>query len=393
MTINLTDLDAHEQPSDRMRAIWKSYARAEPADIVARGDVDDLAEPQKAADFVLCAKVPAKTLTEGFRHLDPAATPVAHDSPVYHHPLLPGLLIFPSVVPPQLQRSLLDKLVHRDLSAPEHQTNLHLHYDLPYPRPGRRAAEGQQQEAKDDGDDDETSASFFTYHPDSPATPLFQPKDPAVHKPLTVRRVLDRRLHWVTLGGQYDWTNRVYPDGGSPPAFPRDVAAFLKTVFPDTLAQAAIVNFYSPGDTMMMHRDVSEETDKGLVSISLGCDGLFMIAPSDLGGDPEAASRQQQPRPRDGEQEAADVSLPGSRGTGSKEYLLLRLRSGDAIYMTNESRYAWHGVPKVLKGTCPPHLEYWPAGAADDGEGARFQAWRGWMKTKRINLNVRQMRD
>ncbi|KAL8284443.1 hypothetical protein RB597_001822 [Gaeumannomyces tritici] len=367
MTINLTELDAHEQPSDRMRAIWKSYARAEPADIVARGDVDDLAEPQKAADFVLCATLPAQTLTEGFRHLDPAAEPVADDSPVYHHPLLPGLLIFPSVVPPQLQRTLLDKLVHRDLSAPEHQNNLHLHYDVPYPPSQSRLAEGQQQEA----DDDEASASFFTYDPDSLATPLFQPKDPAVHKPLTVRRVLDRRLHWVTLGGQYDWTNRVYPDGGtSPPAFPRDVAAFLETVFPDTLAQAAIVNFYSPGDTMMMHRDVSEETDKGLVSISLGCDGLFMIAPSDLGGDPEAA-------PRD---------------AGSKEYLLLRLRSGDAIYMTKESRYAWHGVPKVLKGTCPPHLEDWPAGAADDGEGARFQAWRGWMKTKRINLNVRQMR-
>lgn len=378
MTINLTDLDAHEQPSDRMRGIWKSYARAEPTDIVASGDVDD-----DLASFVLSAKVPAQTLTEGFRHLDPAAAPVADDSPAYHHPLLPGLLIFPSVVPPSLQRTLLDKLVHRDLSVPEHQTNLHLHYDLPYPENG--------------DNDDETSASFFTYNPDSPTTPQFQPKDPAVHKPLTVRRVLDRRLHWVTLGGQYDWTNRVYPDEGAdgarpPPRFPPDVAAFLETVFPDTLAQAAIVNFYSPGDTMMMHRDVSEETDKGLVSISLGCDGLFMIAPSDLARDPETAASQQQ-QPQDGEREAANASPPPSQGAGSKDYLLLRLRSGDAIYMTKESRYAWHGVPKVLKGTCPPYLEDWPAGAVDDGEGARFEAWRGWMKTKRINLNVRQMRD
>ncbi|KAH0489621.1 hypothetical protein TgHK011_010041 [Trichoderma gracile] len=71
-----------------------------------------------------------------------------------------------------------------------------------------------------------------------------------------------------------------------------------------------------------------------------------------------------------------------------KKYLLLRLRSGDAIYMTQESRYAWHGVPKVMKGTCPEYLADWPAGR-EDGE---FEEWKGWMQNKRINLNVRQMR-
>lgn len=70
-----------------------------------------------------------------------------------------------------------------------------------------------------------------------------------------------------------------------------------------------------------------------------------------------------------------------------KQYLLLRLRSGDAIYMSEDARYAWHGVPKVLKGTCPDYLADWPAG---DGQ---YDDWRGWMKNKRINLNVRQMRD
>ncbi|KAM4063179.1 hypothetical protein HRG_010257 [Hirsutella rhossiliensis] len=47
-----------------------------------------------------------------------------------------------------------------------------------------------------------------------------------------------------------------------------------------------------------------------------------------------------------------------------KSHLLLRLRSSDAIYMTNEARYAWHGVLKVLKGTCSAHLQAWPARAA-----------------------------
>jgi DNA alkylation damage repair protein AlkB len=222
---------------------------------------------------------------------------------------------------------------------------MHLHFNLPY------------------RSDEDPDMSFFSYAPDSPAR--FEPKDPSLHRPLTVQQVLDRRLHWVTLGGQYDWTGRVYPEG-RPPDFPPDIAGFLETLFPDTVAQAAIVNFYSPGDTMMMHRDVSEETDKGLISISLGCDSLFMITPEDVG---KMTEEEREAR--------GDV----------KKHLLLRLRSGDAIYMTQESRFAWHGVPKILKGTCPPYLEDWPA------EQGKYEAWKGWMKNKRINLNVRQMKD
>lgn len=259
-------------------------------------------------------------------------------------------------MPPEIQKILLRHLIHRDLSQPEHQTNLHPHYDLPYPDPG------------DNGGD----ASFFSYPPSSPTR--FEPKDPGVHKPLSIKQVLERKLHWVTLGGQYDWTKRVYPEG-RPPAFPADVAAFLETLFPETLAQAAIVNFYTPGDTMMMHRDVSEETDKGLVSLSFGCDALFMIAPNEAG---KAGAEEENKR-------AADAGEDGARGR--REFLLLRLRSGDAIYMTKESRFAWHGVPKVLKGTCPDYLEDWPA------EDGRYEEWRGWMRNKRVNLNVRQMRD
>lgn len=262
---------------------------------------------------------------------------------------LSGLLIVPAVLPPELQRILLDRIVHRDLSNPRHQTSLHLHWKLPYPE----RAEGS----------DELAASFFSYPPDSDVK--FEPKDPDVHKPLSMKQVLERRLHWVTLGGQYDWTNRVYP-GEEPPEFPCDISSFLEALFPETLAQAAIVNFYTPGDTMMMHRDVSEETDKGLISISLGCDSLFMIAPNDVGKMSEEEKK----------------ALPGG-----KDHLILRLRSGDAVYMTNESRFAWHGVPKVLKGTCPDYLEDWPA------EDGRFEEWKGWMKNKRININVRQMRD
>lgn len=74
-------------------------------------------------------------------------------------------------------------------------------------------------------------------------------------------------------------------------------------------------------------------------------------------------------------------------GEGERHYLILRIRSGDVIYMTKDSRFAWHGVPKVLKGTCPDYLQDWPA------EDGKYEEWRGWMANKRINLNVRQMRD
>ncbi|KAK4097363.1 hypothetical protein N658DRAFT_569394 [Parathielavia hyrcaniae] len=371
MTVDIKHLDAHEQPSDELRAKWKAFSRAEVKDLLSK-DIGDLHNPESAAEFCLAGAIPTETLNSSFRHVCPSEAPefqAANDAPIYYHPLLPGLLIVPSLVPPEVQKVLLNHVLHRDLSNPVHQTNLHLHFNLPYP----------------DNTSTSTSTSFFSYPPTSPAP--FTPKDPSVHKPLTVKQALERKLHWVTLGGQYDWTKRVYPSSSSGSggeaedeeeiAFPPDLAAFLETLFPETRAQAAIVNLYSPGDTMMMHRDVSEETDRGLVSLSLGCEALFMIAPNEDpdrggGGGGEGDLKEKVVRGRDG---------------ARKEFLVLRLRSGDAIYMTKESRFAWHGVPKVLKGTCPAYLEDWPA------EGGRYEEWRGWMRNKRINLNVRQMRD
>ncbi|KAK4234333.1 hypothetical protein C8A03DRAFT_37898 [Achaetomium macrosporum] len=380
MTVDIKHLDAHEQPSDELRAKWKAFSKAEPKDLLNSRDIDDLQNLESAAEFRHAGTIPVDILNSSFRHIcpnDPPGFKATKDCPIYYHPLLPGkpptyttlpphklthapgLLIAPSLVPPEVQKALLRHLIHRDLSQPHHQTNLHLHFNLPYPT--------------------SSDPSFFSYPPSSPVT--FTPKDASVHKPLTIKQVLERKLHWVTLGGQYDWTNRVYPEGDGEngpdtPAFPPDVARFLETLFPETKAQAAIVNFYTPGDTMMMHRDVSEETDKGLVSLSLGCDGLFMIAPNAGDADADAAG-------------LGDRGDQGGECEGGKkkEFLLLRLRSGDAIYMTKESRVAWHGVPKVLKGTCPEYLEDWPA------EDGKYEEWRGWMRNKRINLNVRQMRD
>jgi alkylated DNA repair dioxygenase AlkB len=129
--------------------------------------------------------------------------------------------------------------------------------------------------------------------------------------------------------------------------------------------EAAIVNVYAPGDTLSLHRDVSEASDRGLVSISLGCEAIFVVG---LGGGAEE------------EGEAGEVA----------RHAAMRLRSGDAVYMCGSARFAWHGVPQIVPGTCPEELRSWPAPEGDD-EANGYEAWRGWMAAKRVNLNVRQM--
>jgi alkylated DNA repair protein alkB homolog 1 len=241
----------------------------------------------------------------------------------YSYTALKGLLIIPSLIPPTAQISLLSNLLHRDLINPEHLTNVHFHHKLPY-----------------------SPKSFFSHHPDSKLQ--LEPLDPKTHKPISLYSFLTKKLRWVTLGGQYDWSAKVYPSE-KPPPFPPDVAKLLETLFPEMRAEAAIVNFYSPGDVLSMHRDVAEESERGLVSISLGCEALFLV------------------------------------GIDDGEPLAIRLRSGDAVFMSGPSRFAWHGVPRIIEGTCPEYLEHWP--------GGEFEHWRGWMKDKRVNLNVRQMWD
>lgn len=191
------------------------------------------------------------------------------------------------------------------------------------------------------------------------------PKDPSVHSPLPLTQALNKKLHWITLGGQYDWTNRAYP-AEDPLAFPPDIGALVRSLFPSMEPQAAIVNFYSPGDSMMMHRDVSEFCDQGLASLSLGCDCVFLIGVGQKEGEGGSGS-----------------------DTVSAPCVALRLRSGDAIYMSKDARVAWHGVPKILPDTCPDFLQDLPVGS----EPGVHESWRGWMKRKRVNVNVRQMYD
>ena len=263
---------------------------------------------------------------------------------------------------PEVQWQLLSRLLHRDLADGRHKTNIHTHYKVPY-----HICRDEQSDPSNISTNTEKGSSFFNYPPDTSET--FEPINPNLHKPITIWQFLCKKLRWMTLGGQYDWTRKKYPQD-TPPPFPEDVAQIIHGLFPDMRAEAAIVNLYSPGDTLSLHRDVSEESDHGLVSVSLGCDGIFVVGFND--------TTESEPR-----------------------WMAIRLHSGDSVYMSGPSRYAWHGVPQVISSTCPTSLSMWPAiqehkhtvsAELKQCESGQFEDWQGWMAGKRINLNVRQMR-
>jgi DNA alkylation damage repair protein AlkB len=250
-----------------------------------------------------------------------------------------GLYVLPRFLSPEMQIGLLERTLHRDLNVPEHRNNVDLHHHVLYP---------SKPSAIENDADVASSESFFSLD----KTVVFHPRDSSTHKPITVAEFLEKKLRWITLGGQYDWTAKQYFPGPLPP-FPADTKRFMRSLFPDVDAQAAIVNLYSPGDSLSVHRDISELCEEGLVSISMGCDGLFII----------------------GNQDATETAT-------------IRLKSGDAVYMSGSSRYSWHGVPKIIADTCPTWLAQWPATNATE---TACSGWRGWMSRKRVNVNVRQV--
>ena len=149
-----------------------------------------------------------------------------------------------SLIPEDAQRILLLRLLHRDLADQRHKTNVHLHHLLPY-HAAERSLPGVPCE------------SFFNMSPESPE--LFVPFDGAIHKHPTVWQFLRRKLRWLTIGGQYNWTEKKYP-AEKAPSFPEDIANFVHHIFPSMKPEAAILNVYTPGDTLSVHRDVSEES-------------------------------------------------------------------------------------------------------------------------------------
>jgi alkylated DNA repair protein alkB family protein 1 len=275
---------------------------------------------------------------------------------------LVGLQIVPSILPPETQVEYISRLLHRDLANPHHKTNINADYHVPYPGPI------SQGEATDESSEDlkpytVENKSFFT-QPQSSKEITLVPKDSAKHKPLNMSQYLQKKLRWLTLGTQYDWPTRKYPSNPET-VFPPDFSGLVSGLFPHIKAESGVVLLYSPKDYMPVHRDVSEQCERGLASFSLGCDGIFVVAR--------------------GEEEVE----------GGGRTVAIRVKSGDVVHMDGETRWAWHAMPRTIAGTCPPWLENWPVGTpgATEEDKKMFEKWKGYMAGKRLNISCRQVWD
>lgn len=95
--------------------------------------------------------------------------------------------------------------------------------------------------------------------------------------------------------------------------------AAATTYHPDT----ALINFYDAGARMGMHRDRDEQSADPVVSLSLGAACVFRFGNAEGRGRP---------------------------------YTDVELRSGDLFVFGGQSRFAYHGVPRIRPGTARPDL-------------------------------------
>jgi len=186
-----------------------------------------------------------------------------------------------------------------------------------------------------------------------PAGGLFNNQDQVVvsrmgNKTASLAADLIRKLRWVTLGLPYNWTTKEYdfekdfsPINSKLQSFCSSFASSLG--FSDFRAEAGIINFYQPDDSLTCHIDRSEKNMQSpLISVSFGRDAIFL-----LGGE--------------GREDKVDA---------------MRVRSGDISILSGKSRKYFHGIPRILDSS---------VFRADDPRINEF------MQTTRINLNIRQV--
>ncbi|KUJ09398.1 uncharacterized protein LY89DRAFT_741111 [Mollisia scopiformis] len=358
--------DTHAIPPQAICNIYKKYQKMDDVDIDSDLEVVDFGRgltKQQDKSIVPVDTISSElvaTARDKFMSYWPSFDSVPRDSTpkactIYEHKDFAGLRILPSLLPPECQFLMLDSILHRDLANPLHKTNIHQDYSIPYPPPNGDSSQPE---------------SFFTYPPHS-KNQVFTPINPhSNHKALNTTQFLHKKLRWLTLGSQYDWTTRAYP-AESPTRFPADISSLVTTLFKNAFKpESGVVLLYSTKDYMPVHRDVSEECQKGLASFTLGCDGLFILSRDKKREDGEAADEDDEER--------------------EMETCVLRVRSGDCVWMGGETRWCWHAMPKIMGGTCPKWLEDWPVGVSGE-QRKEFEKWKGFMKSKRLNISCRQV--
>ncbi|KAF3623481.1 Alpha-ketoglutarate-dependent dioxygenase alkB [Capsicum chinense] len=173
--------------------------------------------------------------------------------------------------------------------------------------------------------------------------------------------VLLRKLRWSTLGLQFDWSKRSYNISLPHNKIPDALCLLAERMAAPTLplgeafhAEAAIVNYFGLGDTLGGHvDDLEKDWNKPIVSMSLGCKGIFLI-----GG----KSREIPP-------------------------LAMFVRSGDVILMAGQARECFHGVPRIFTDREHAEISSLELKFSDEEHSAFLE----YIRTSRININIRQV--
>ncbi|KAI0691192.1 hypothetical protein BC835DRAFT_1279687 [Cytidiella melzeri] len=322
----------------------------------------------------------------------------------YVFPQVPGLVLLPSFVSSEEQRDLV-RWSLRDHARHPNETNLDTHYILPkdglwnaYAR-SRQASESisdiQPRVSTCSAANQQSNTGPRQIISNEPATKenfaklVSAPTAPAPPSPnarACPPGALISKLRWANIGWYYHWGNKQYDfTRGKIPvskiytdvckravkAVPWDMVfgdvdqgivaewgdepgwdSWAESYEPD----AGIVNFYQTKDTLMAHVDRSEIcATSPLVSISLGCAAVFLI-----GG------------------KLRDI-----------EPIPIILRSGDVVIMSGPGcRRAYHGVPRILENTLPPHFSEKDTERYPTSQSSTYEEY---LQTARININVRQV--
>lgn len=149
--------------------------------------------------------------------------------------------------------------------------------------------------------------------------PLYTPHMPRTGRPFSVRMTNLGDLGWVSdrKGYRYQAT---HPETGLPwPPIPGDLLRIWRLLSAYAHdPQACLVNYYSEGARMGLHRDEDEEDFSApVLSISLGDTAMFRL------GGPERSARTR----------------------------LIKLSSGDVLLLAGPSRLSYHGIDRIIPGT------------------------------------------
>ena len=150
--------------------------------------------------------------------------------------------------------------------------------------------------------------------------PPFQPRMPKTGAPFSVLMTNCGTLGWVSDKEKgYRYQPHHPGTGQAWPAMPGSLTALWKK-FSNCLAlpEACLINFYAAAAKMGSHRDADEkEPNAPVLSVSLGDDAIFHIG--------------------------------GPKRTDAK--VKMTLKSGDVVVFGGASRFAYHGIDRVFKGT------------------------------------------